>query len=125
MSGNKTTLTGRDLELAGLVWQCFDTEPKINYAKLAELAGFKNSATASACWGPVKKKLMAAADNGEGPATTPKSAKRKATTKADDGTPIKKARTPKAKAKATVDTTPAEDEPVKDEEDVDAIDAEA
>ncbi|KAK6086027.1 hypothetical protein SCUP515_00387 [Seiridium cupressi] len=74
-SDSKPKMSARDLELAGLVWQCFETDPKVDYKKLAEIAGFKNPATASACWLPVKKKLMAAASGAT--KATPKSAKRK------------------------------------------------
>lgn len=36
---------------------CSMHNPKIDSARLAELAGYKNSQTASACWSPLKKKL--------------------------------------------------------------------
>ncbi|KAK7973339.1 hypothetical protein PG988_007473 [Apiospora saccharicola] len=52
-------LTARELELASLVWGCFEMEPKIDMAKFTKAAGFGNIASARACWGPVKKKLIA------------------------------------------------------------------
>ncbi|KAI1383772.1 uncharacterized protein F4822DRAFT_433712 [Hypoxylon trugodes] len=50
-------LTARDVEILSLAWQCFDTNPKINWQKLADVAGFKNASTACACFGPIRKKL--------------------------------------------------------------------
>ncbi|KAI0130520.1 hypothetical protein BJ170DRAFT_693065 [Xylariales sp. AK1849] len=105
-SDKKTSLTSRELELAGLIWQCFESEPKINYQKLKDLAGFKNANSASACWNPIKKKLMAnagAATNNDG--ATPKvktPAKRKSTATAngEEETPSKKSRSKKQPAKA-------------------------
>ncbi|KAK7518988.1 hypothetical protein IWZ03DRAFT_413950 [Phyllosticta citriasiana] len=95
-------LTPRDLEIAAAAWKCFKTEPSIDYAKLAEVAGFKNAASASACWNTTKKKLFAsstASNDIASPGTpkTPASRKRKATpakksTGEDvfEGTPSKK-----------------------------------
>ncbi|KAK7557821.1 hypothetical protein IWX91DRAFT_369757, partial [Phyllosticta citricarpa] len=95
-------LTPRDLEIAAAAWKCFKTEPSIDYAKLAEVAGFKNAASASACWNTTKKKLFAsstASNDNASPGTpkTPASRKRKATPAkkstgedAFEGTPSKK-----------------------------------
>ncbi|KAK8023667.1 hypothetical protein PG993_011733 [Apiospora rasikravindrae] len=58
MTGN---LTARDQELAAIAWACFEGEPKIDMDKFAGAAGFSNINSARACWGPVKKKLLAQA----------------------------------------------------------------
>ncbi|KAK7544385.1 uncharacterized protein J3D65DRAFT_663636 [Phyllosticta citribraziliensis] len=97
-------LTTRDFEIAAAAWKCFKTEPAIDYVKLAELAGFKNAASASACWNSTKKKLFAQGSGAAGtgtasPATakTPASRKRKAASAkksagedVTEGTPSKK-----------------------------------
>ncbi|KAI1134737.1 hypothetical protein F5Y05DRAFT_199191 [Hypoxylon sp. FL0543] len=54
-------LSPRDMEILAKAWQCFEDTPKVNWAKLAEVANFKNAATARACFAPIKKKLVAAA----------------------------------------------------------------
>ncbi|KAK6223408.1 hypothetical protein LQW54_000526 [Pestalotiopsis sp. IQ-011] len=106
MASKKVVLTARETELAGLVWQCFDVEPKVNYKKLAEVAGLKNASTASACWGPVKKKLMANA----GVSTPATGKKRGAAAIGDDethdATPTKKPARAKAKGKAKGNAKP-------------------
>lgn len=72
------TLSPRDLEIAGKIWLCFKAEPQIDYQKLAQVAGFKNAASASACWGPIKKKLMGQVGDGKTSSTsTPSSARNK------------------------------------------------
>ncbi|KAF2994867.1 hypothetical protein E8E14_000659 [Neopestalotiopsis sp. 37M] len=98
-SPKKPVLTARETELAGLVWQCFEIEPKVNFKKLAELAGFKNAATASACWGPAKKKLMANAGIIT-PTRTP-TTKRSAATLAAAGTDDQQQSTPTKKPRKT------------------------
>ncbi|KAJ9643892.1 hypothetical protein H2199_003758 [Coniosporium tulheliwenetii] len=50
------TFTARELEILALVHQCFSSDPKVDYEKLATLGGFKNKASASAVWGAIKKK---------------------------------------------------------------------
>lgn len=45
---------------------------------MAQVAGFKNAASASACWGPIKKKLMGQVGDGKTSSTsTPSSARNK------------------------------------------------
>ncbi|KAH8648443.1 hypothetical protein BX600DRAFT_442735 [Xylariales sp. PMI_506] len=126
----KPSLTPRELEIAGLVWQCFESDPKVNYVKLAEIARFKNPASASACWLPIKKKLIAAASagsSGEGGASgggggTPSKGKGSATKRKnapakDSGdspeTPTKKARG--RSATAAKKAAPAEEPGVEDD----------
>lgn len=84
---------------------------QIDFDKLAEIANFKNKASAQACFGPVKKKLMST----DGVVATPsKGGKRAAPTDGegdDNPTPTKK---PRARAKkvqpapAAVETGDAE-----------------
>ncbi|OTB03861.1 hypothetical protein M426DRAFT_321350 [Hypoxylon sp. CI-4A] len=77
-------LSSRDMEVLAKAWQCFEGDPKINWAKLAEVAPFKNVATARACFNPIRKKLALAAAGGASkadagdPATPTKAGKRKA-----------------------------------------------
>ncbi|KAK6857089.1 hypothetical protein PG995_007276 [Apiospora arundinis] len=94
---SKMSLTAREQELAALVWGCFETEPKIDMKKFTKAAGFANARSTAACWGPVKKKLIAQAeacakgtddadgDNGDN----------------DNDGPAANASTPKAKAKGS------------------------
>ena len=84
--------------------------PQVDYEKLAELAGLKNDKTASAVWGPIKKKLLSGSTNGE--VVTPKSSKAKGAKAVntpdgeDEATPtktiVKKPRKTKSKATAEV-----------------------
>ncbi|GME33843.1 Gpi transamidase component pig-u [Neofusicoccum parvum] len=127
------TLTPRDLEVAALVWRCFKTEPQIDFEKLAQLAKFKNPASASACWNPIKKKLMSnagGADANSAPSapSTPATGGRKrknvpSTDDADDddkATPAPKARKKaaysSARGKKTASLTPVADADDDDEE---------
>ncbi|KAK7974324.1 hypothetical protein PG989_016172 [Apiospora arundinis] len=94
---SKLTFTNREMELAALAWGCFDSEPKLNMKKFTKAAGFANAKSASTCWGPVKKKLIAHAeacakgtDDGDGDNGND-----------DDGSPAADASTPKAKAKGS------------------------
>ncbi|KAI1077963.1 hypothetical protein F5B20DRAFT_248912 [Whalleya microplaca] len=54
-------LSPRDMEVLAKAWHCFETEPSINYQKLADVAGFKNVQSARACFLPIKKRLMSSA----------------------------------------------------------------
>ncbi|KAI1103869.1 hypothetical protein F4804DRAFT_215807 [Jackrogersella minutella] len=54
-------LTTRDMEILSKAWQCFEGSPKLDWQKLADIAPFKNAATARACFLPIKKKLATAA----------------------------------------------------------------
>lgn len=107
MSDNKNdekpTLTDRDVEILICAVRCMEGGlPKPDMQKFAEMAGFKNTNSASVCLNLVKKKLMGDA----APAKTPKKAtpsgKRKQSTPKDAGeddmeeTPTKKMKpTPK------------------------------
>ncbi|KAI2468477.1 hypothetical protein F4781DRAFT_266319 [Annulohypoxylon bovei var. microspora] len=53
-------LTSREMEILSKAWQCFEDVPKIDWQKLAVIAGFKNPATARACFAPIKKKILGA-----------------------------------------------------------------
>ncbi|KAK4507554.1 hypothetical protein PRZ48_001289 [Zasmidium cellare] len=111
----------REKELMALAWQCFEEEPKIQYAKLAEMAGMTNAGSASNAWRNIKKKLTAiAAGNGDadGAGTpkakaTPKRKKKAADSDDAEETPAKKTKaTPKKKSKKAA----AEEEDDDDEE---------
>ncbi|KAM0717410.1 hypothetical protein Q7P37_007262 [Cladosporium fusiforme] len=75
------TLTENDRKLLAAAWHCFETQPKINFSKLAEIMGYKSTNSAATSFSGVKKKLLALADAGLG---------------VGEGTPKKKS-TPKKK----------------------------
>ncbi|KAF2632758.1 hypothetical protein BU25DRAFT_453942 [Macroventuria anomochaeta] len=97
-----TDLTPREMEVLALAWQCMDSDPKVDYIKLAELTGY-TTASAGVTFGKIKRKLKAKATgsskvpatpkksgNAVGRPKTPKSGKRSATEDAAAGTPSKK-----------------------------------
>ncbi|KAK2766668.1 hypothetical protein FQN54_005980 [Arachnomyces sp. PD_36] len=93
------SLTDREQQLIALGLQCYDAQPKIDYARLAELSGLKNASTASVMYGNAKRKLlgMTPSKNGEG-ADTPNGA---TTTPKKKATPRKrKPATPKGGAES-------------------------
>ncbi|PIB02490.1 hypothetical protein CB0940_01147 [Cercospora beticola] len=118
MSGNE--FTERERQMMSLAWQCFDGEPKLDYKKLAGLAGMKNPVSASNAWSKIKKKLNAQAEAvmGEG-AATPNSTvkatpgkKRGRKPLGDDNngeTPSKKPKATKAKKAASEDDADEEE----------------
>lgn len=77
-----STLTDREREIIVLAWQCFKSQPAVsshpdpyleliqhdsdyaflmvNYKKLADLGGFKNTASANSSYCPAKKKMLSA-----------------------------------------------------------------
>ncbi|KAI0873262.1 hypothetical protein GGS24DRAFT_501965 [Hypoxylon argillaceum] len=97
-------LSKKEMAILGLAWKCFQTEPKIDWEKLAELGGYTNPRSAQNLLYGAKKKLNAEinggdnadADNNQSVASTPKGKKRKADDEGGNITP----RTPK-KAKKT------------------------
>ncbi|KAK1074779.1 hypothetical protein LTR33_009673, partial [Friedmanniomyces endolithicus] len=50
-------LTTKQMEYLALAWQCFESEPKINYTKFAEVAGLKNARSAAELMRVAKNKL--------------------------------------------------------------------
>ncbi|KAK6429213.1 hypothetical protein LTR95_014643 [Oleoguttula sp. CCFEE 5521] len=78
--------TDGERKLMALAWQCFEAKPKVDYKKLAGLAGMTNPVSASNAWARICKKLQAqAVDAGDStPAATPKAARGKKRSKADD-----------------------------------------
>ncbi|KAK1816960.1 hypothetical protein LTR12_008682 [Friedmanniomyces endolithicus] len=52
-------LTTKQMEYLALAWQCFETEPKINYTRFAEVAGLKNARSAAELMRVAKNKLKA------------------------------------------------------------------
>ncbi|KAI7331563.1 hypothetical protein KC315_g5065 [Hortaea werneckii] len=60
---NTVNLTPADLKLLNLIWQCLDGEtPKVDNKKLAQLGGYKTTASANTCWYNLRKKLFASQD---------------------------------------------------------------
>ncbi|KAF2275798.1 uncharacterized protein EI97DRAFT_55601 [Westerdykella ornata] len=117
--------SAREQEILALAWQCFETEPKIDYKKFAQLAGYTEG-SAKTIMGTLRRKLK---DHAAGVApSTPSTPKKKATAGATtpskkrgpsngldgpddldgDESPTKKTKTPKAAKgrgkKATTDT---------------------
>ncbi|KAI0450011.1 hypothetical protein F5B21DRAFT_529352 [Xylaria acuta] len=59
-------LSEKEKAILGHAWKCFDSEPKIDFNKLAGLAGYGNPKSAQNILAAAKKKLQAIADgNGE------------------------------------------------------------
>ncbi|EUC47043.1 hypothetical protein COCMIDRAFT_35346 [Bipolaris oryzae ATCC 44560] len=81
------SFTPREMEVLALAWQCMETQPKIDMAKLGALAGY-TPGSASVTFGKIKSKLKLL---GESLQDTP-------------GTPSKS--TPKKKAATPASTTP-------------------
>ncbi|KAK5721530.1 hypothetical protein LTR15_006119 [Elasticomyces elasticus] len=50
-------LSSKQMEYLALAWQCFETEPKINYAKFAEVAGLASANSARELMRVAKNKL--------------------------------------------------------------------
>ncbi|KAK8036233.1 hypothetical protein PG993_008847 [Apiospora rasikravindrae] len=57
----KPQFTQRDMEVSAKAWACLEGDAKIDFSKLAELAGYKTAASARECWRTTKIRLMAAA----------------------------------------------------------------
>ncbi|KAL7629863.1 hypothetical protein AAE478_001386 [Parahypoxylon ruwenzoriense] len=66
-ASSELQLSAREMEILAKTWQCFEDTPKIDWQKLADIAGFKNLQTARACFAPIKKKLAIAAGQIEPP----------------------------------------------------------
>ncbi|CAD6578668.1 MAG: hypothetical protein ASARMPREDX12_008932 [Alectoria sarmentosa] len=88
-------LTARDVNLLAIAFQSLkdDSTLQIDYAKFAELAGYKTAASANACFLVVKKKLLGGASVSNAAAPPPKKVKAKAAypenEEDDEATPIK------------------------------------
>ncbi|KAI1127230.1 hypothetical protein F5Y10DRAFT_266303 [Nemania abortiva] len=127
---NDGELTLKEKAILGLAWKCFQSEPKIDWDKLASLGGYTNPRSAQNLLSVAKKKLNASIDatdaaedngnengndndngnvaspktpRGKKLATTPRGKKRAAETEGDDGDV---ARTPKRAKKTPTKRTP-------------------
>ncbi|KAI1206062.1 uncharacterized protein F4807DRAFT_244015 [Annulohypoxylon truncatum] len=58
-------LSQREMEILSYAWQCFESQPKVNYEKLAEVAAFKNATSARVSFNSVKRKIMASGESSE------------------------------------------------------------
>jgi hypothetical protein len=98
-----SAFTAREMTLLACAFRAMDNVPKINYAKMAELAGMSNQNSAANAWREVRKKIDAADETAEAmaDATTPKTIKatgRKRKTKnADEDDDVEMEVTPKKK----------------------------
>ncbi|KAK0289039.1 hypothetical protein LTR35_000414 [Friedmanniomyces endolithicus] len=52
-------MTTKQMEYLALAWQCFETEPKIDHTKFAQVAGLKNARSAAELMRVAKNKLKA------------------------------------------------------------------
>ena len=82
--------TAREMKHLTWAFQAMETVPKINYAKMAELAGMSNQNSAANAWREIRKKIDAADENAEATtdvttAKTIKAAGRKRKAKDADG----------------------------------------
>ncbi|KAI1194618.1 hypothetical protein F5X97DRAFT_327301 [Nemania serpens] len=59
MPPQSSTLTRTEELVLMQAWKCMDTEPKMNYQKLAELRGCTNPRSAQNVLGAAKKKIRA------------------------------------------------------------------
>lgn len=51
-------MTANDRALIVKAWQCFKEQPTVDYKLLQEKGGYKNTASATACYLAVRKKLL-------------------------------------------------------------------
>ncbi|KAK4549121.1 hypothetical protein LTR36_007578 [Oleoguttula mirabilis] len=111
-AAENTTLTTAEYKLLALAWKSFESVPKVNNKKLAELGKYKTPASANSCWYALKKKLLSADDTASSTAaTSAKSSPKKRTGSDDvggeDATPKKKrGRKSKAAVKEEEDLGP-------------------
>jgi hypothetical protein len=72
-----SAFTAREMMLLACAFRAMESVPKINYAKMAELAGMSNHNSASNAWREIRKKIDVADENVEATAnvTTPKTLK--------------------------------------------------
>lgn len=97
MSGQDVNFSPREIETLAAAWQCLDTDPKIDFVKLAQLTGYTEG-SARFSWGVIKKKLKAkVASSGGGPVSAPKTPKTPRSTNA----------TPKKRGAANINDTPS------------------
>jgi len=85
-----SAFTAREMTLLACALRSMETVPKLNYAKMAELAGMSNQNSAANAWREIRKKIDAVDENAETMADvttpkTPKAAGRKRKTKDADG----------------------------------------
>ncbi|KAF2501653.1 hypothetical protein BU16DRAFT_445642, partial [Lophium mytilinum] len=115
-SSNSLALSEKEMSTLALAWQCFATEPTVDYKKLAELTGYTLQ-SAQVTLGKIKRKLRAAAEANGTPmakaadATAPSTPRKRKTTNGEaNGTPKKARGTPKKKVAATTESNSEDDE---------------
>ncbi|KAK3115591.1 hypothetical protein LTR53_004897 [Teratosphaeriaceae sp. CCFEE 6253] len=95
-------LSTKQMEYLALAWQCFETEPKIDYAKFATVAGLKNARSAAELMRVAKNKLRS--EHGALSAGTVGA--NAATTSTPNGTGTPKAAAVNGRAGSSVGETP-------------------
>ncbi|KAK5135037.1 hypothetical protein LTR08_005697 [Meristemomyces frigidus] len=103
-------LTSADHKLLDLVWQCFESVPKVDVKKLAELGGYKTPASANSCWYALKKKLFPADGSLGSTTASPKSSPKKRAHRGVGGEGLP---TPKKRCAGTTKITESEEMDVK------------
>ncbi|PVI02335.1 hypothetical protein DM02DRAFT_670625 [Periconia macrospinosa] len=72
------SLSSREMEVLALAWQCMDTEPKIDFEKLATLAGYGSRNSASVTFNNIRKKIKNSAPTSSSVPATPRKTKQAA-----------------------------------------------
>ncbi|KAI2619860.1 hypothetical protein GGS26DRAFT_572067 [Hypomontagnella submonticulosa] len=76
----KADITEKEAQVLATAWQCFKTQPEVDFHKLAGLTGYTNHKSVQNVLTSVRKKIQAAMEaDGEAPATPAKKTKAKAT----------------------------------------------
>ena len=84
-------LTSRDREILVMVWECFKTNPQVDYNKLQQLGGYKNVASAASTFCGVKKKLLSVSGDGT-PAPIKRGPRKRKAKGEDDELPNKRSK---------------------------------
>ncbi|KAJ4326337.1 hypothetical protein N0V94_000012 [Neodidymelliopsis sp. IMI 364377] len=71
-------LSAKEMQVLALAWQCMETDPKIDFAKLAALTGY-TPGSANVTFGKIKRKLKAKAAATSGVPVAPKTPKKSTT----------------------------------------------
>ena len=118
--GEALNLTPADHKLLALVWQCFDSVPKVNVKLLAKVGGYKTAASANSCWYSLKKKLSSA-EGGSGEKKGGVSAKRSIMKREIDGVERQSSSTPKKRNSGRSAKVMHEQEAVAEELEIDVV----
>ncbi|CZT23329.1 uncharacterized protein RCC_09041 [Ramularia collo-cygni] len=79
---SEVMLTENDQRILAMAWHCFTELPKVDYAKLAEMGGYKTPASATTAYLNVRKKVLAGVPPPAAGATVKSTASAPSTSKA-------------------------------------------